>query len=279
MSSRAAVLGALGGLALAAAGGAALAALYLMSKDSEEDSSEVVEEAVSEAVATKLPVACPPPLPLPCYTDVDAARAELENPARLAALRMPELCSTVLAPLLAAVAADVIPGTELVVGDVGCGTGWALSELASALPEVTRVLGVDSEPAMRAAAAARLAADGSQHAGAVSVSAPVAGGRAGLPVRAHVLLLIEVLHCLRASERAAWLQATARHDTAPGGYIVVVEPATGVVVSNAPPDGLRLERSELLADADAAGLELVACPPLLEPERHVFVFRAPPTAA
>jgi len=113
----------------------------------------------------------------------------------------------------------------------------------------------------------------------VSVCAPGAAGRAGQPARAHVVLLLETLHCLPAAARAAWLKSTAASDAVPGGYVVVVEAAPGAAVAHAPPDAARIERSALLADADDAGLELVACPPLLEPERHVFVFRVPAPAA
>ena len=40
-------------------------------------------------------------------------------------------------------------------------------------------------------------------------------------------------------------------------------------------EAAHVERSALIADADEAGLELVACPALLEPARHIFVLRGP----
>lgn len=104
------------------------------------------------------------------------------------------------------------------------------------------------------------------------VVVPSADTRFGLPLRAHVALLVTSYHHME--HRVEVLRNSVAHDLVPGAYIVVIEHKTGELPIPAPPDYLRLERSTIIAEFEAAGLEVVAAPAFL-PYHHILVFRAP----
>lgn len=100
-----------------------------------------------------------------------------------------------------------------------------------------------------------------------------ADDEARLGIRAHILLLANVLHHVPPGSRASFLSRTVQEDMVQGGHVVIVEfksvdeggPVEG------PPNAMRLERSSILIDAGCAGLQLVDCPTVTQ-SQHVMVF-------
>jgi hypothetical protein len=87
-----------------------------------------------------------------------------------------------------------------------------------------------------------------------------------------------------AAARQAFLTRTVRLDVAPGGFVVFVEYAArgaaggrgeAAGAEEGPPAWMRLERSTLVAEAAAAGLQLEDAPPVLGPSMYVLVMRKP----
>lgn len=113
----------------------------------------------------------------------------------------------------AALAAMLPPGVR--VADLGCGTGDVLATIA---PWAGRVIGVDREPAMLAAAARRLgevvSADRVELREGTLDAPPLAPGEV------DVALLMLVLHHVEAPEVAV---AAAARGLAPGGRLVIVD--------------------------------------------------------
>ena len=148
---------------------------------------------------------------------------------------------------------------ELVVGDLGCGTGGTAEALA---PFVRRVVAVDDSPEMLAAAHRRL--DEHERAGRVELRR---GALEALPVADGELdaaLLLLVLHHL--PDPAAVLAEAARA-LVPGGRLVVVDMLAheeGRFRREMGHQWLGFEPSRLagwMADAGLAGVRTVALPP------------------
>lgn len=173
---------------------------------------------------------------------------------------------------LLSAAAALVPA-DWTVTDLGCGTGPALPELA---PAVTRVIGVDREPAMLEAAAERVR-------GLPNVELRQ-GGLEALPLadaEAHAALCVLVLH--HVVDLAAAF-AEVRRVLVPGGRLVVVD-----MVAHDREDWrqamghvhLGFERDFLSRNAVAGGLEpasfrgLPPAPDAHGPPLFVALFRRP----
>lgn len=176
------------------------------------------------------------------------------------------MITDVVIPSASAAAAGAPP---LVVAEVGAGTGYLIHRLARALPAGV-VIATDVEQGMRDFCAKRCA-----DAGLTNVRVVTAGLKhAGLPLRAHAIVMLNTYHHIWMDSREmriAWLRNTAALDLAPHGRIIIVEFSKGDLPVNAPPEWMRLERSDVIADAEAAGLSLVDAPSFL-PYQHITVF-------
>jgi SAM-dependent methyltransferase len=205
------------------------------------------------------------------FCDAEVYAKRMETAERMHYSQPDAFIDQVIQPLV-----ETIEG-RAVIAEVGAGTGFYTSHLARKFsdPQRFRVIATDPELAMREYCTRRL-----QDQGATNVQVVEGGGdkHAGLPERAHVALLANVLHHL--DDRVGWLRNTAMLDLAkgedsPASYVVVIEWKTGptpkIGDSSGPPDWLRMERSQIIGEFESAGYELVAAPSLGGPFDEVFV--------
>jgi predicted methyltransferase len=187
-------------------------------------------------------------------SDLAAYARRLTDPARDAWQRPDAVVAALALP----------PGS--VACDVGAGPGYFTLRLSRAVGAEGRVLAVDVEPTLLAALRDRL-----QEEGVVNVT-PVLSVASDplLPAGAcDVVLVVNTYH--HFPDGPAYLRRLAAA-LRPGGRLVNVDFEKRPTPVG-PPVGHRVSREAFVADATAAGLEVVAEPGLLE-HQYVVVLRA-----
>jgi SAM-dependent methyltransferase len=181
----------------------------------------------------------------------------------------------VIAPLVAAAAEAA---RRVVVVDVGAGTGYFALRLARACPDAL-IVAADTEPGMRAFIERAAAADAAIARARNLETAAATGDACGLPtgVRADVALFAAVYHHI--DDRVAYLRRLREQSLARDARLVILDYAPGPLPSNLahmprPPPGMMLQRSAVVAEAEAAGFALAAAPSLLDGAAfYILVFR------
>lgn len=183
------------------------------------------------------------------FDDPTAWAQVFDDPARAAWQRPDEVVGA------------LVSRDDLVVGDLGAGTGYFALRFARALPK-GRVVGLDVEPSMVAYLNERAAKEGAANLHAVSVD--VDGG--GIPDGLDLLFVCNTYHHIE--DRPAYFRRAATH-LAPGGRVAIVD--FRVDSERGPPKKHKLPPATVTAEMKAAGLELVAQKDDL-PDQYVLVF-------
>jgi SAM-dependent methyltransferase len=188
----------------------------------------------------------------------------------------------VIAPLVAAAAArekhEAATVRKVVVVDIGAGTGYFALRLARAFPDALLVA-ADTEPGMRAFVERAAAADAAIARARNLETAAATDAACGLPagVRADVALFAAVYHHI--DDRVAYLRRLREQSLARDARLVILDYAPGPLPSNLahlprPPPSMMLQRSTVVAEAEAAGFALAAAPSLLDGAAlYILVFR------
>lgn len=227
------------------------------------------------------------------FADVEAWAAKLDAPERDAYQQPDRVITEVIAPLIdAAMRTSAPSGADSgasagptagsrrpVIVDFGAGSGYFTFRLSRAFPAAT-IVAVDAQPAMlqyiqrQAASAASGSTSNVLTAAAPPEGASASGavlGVAHLGLQADVALLVNVYHHLE--DRLAFLRKVATtSELATDGSLVLIEFRTGQLPIEAPPTWMRLERSVVIAEAEAAGFELHDAPNFLE-HHYMLVFK------
>jgi SAM-dependent methyltransferase len=220
------------------------------------------------------------------FADAAAWAERFDTPARDEYMQPERVVAEVIAPLLPAHVQshdqDPISASSSArrptVADIGAGTGYMTARLARLLPGAD-VVAADTQAGMCDYLQRRVEKEGlvNVRVQLITAAAPSDGPRLGVPV--DVALLVHVYHHIgdvdtprAAGQRIAYLRALAR-ELAPGGAIVILEHKPGELPIEAPPAHMRLERSTILSEAEAAGLELAEAPSFL-PWHSCLVFKA-----
>ncbi len=154
-------------------------------------------------------------------------------------------------------------GTGAKVADIGAGTGYFATRLATAAARPA-VFAVDLEPAMVAHLTARAAKDGLANLRAVQATA----ASPNLPEPVDVVLVVDTFHHI--GNRAAYF-AGVRGQLRPGGRVAIIDfrkdaPGEG------PPAHFRFTPEQITADMAAAGFVLDAQHDFL-PRQHFLIYR------
>jgi len=232
----------------------------------------------------------------PSFSDAEAWAASFSSPERDAYMQPDRVVAEVIAPLVAvAVAAvasksssasggappDALPpaaARRVVVVDVGAGTGYFALRLARACPDAL-LIAADTQPDMRAFVERAAAADAAIARARNLETAAATDAECGLPagVRADVALFAAVYHHI--DDRVAYLRRLREQSLTRDARLVILDFSPGPLPSNLahmprPPPDMMLQRSAVVAEAEAAGFALAAAPSLLDGAAlYILVFR------
>jgi SAM-dependent methyltransferase len=213
----------------------------------------------------------------PSFADADAWAASFSGPERDVFMQPERVVAEVIVPLVAAAAAREA-ARRVVIVDVGAGTGYFALRIARACPDALLVA-ADTEPGMRAFVERAAAADAVIARTRNLETAAASGTECGLPagVRADVALFAAVYH--HVDDRVAYLRRLREQSLARDARLVILDYAPGPLPANfahmpRPPPDMMLRRSDVVAEAEAAGFVLDAAPSLLDGAAlYILVFR------
>ena len=219
----------------------------------------------------------------PSFADADAWAASFSGPERDVFMQPERVVAEVIVPLVAAAAAAAAAAAReaarrVVIVDVGAGTGYFALRIARACPDALLVA-ADTEPGMRAFVERAAAADAVIARTRNLETAAASGTECGLPagVRADVALFAAVYH--HVDDRVAYLRRLREQSLARDARLVILDYAPGPLPANfahmpRPPPDMMLRRSDVVAEAEAAGFVLDAAPSLLDGAAlYILVFR------